>query len=148
METEIDAINYILDYGFNELMFDVIFLFSLKNIYSILKMEYQMDKINQCNDLVISNFVKKIKIQDFYISVPTNINKEHLSNNKFIKKKVNENKNIIDLTSMCLTKKAWLNINKISNIQYLRGLIILKTLYKKNINIFLCNELLYQKYLK
>ena len=137
-DNHISAMNYCFDYSFSKINMDICFNIHIDDIYDKNRFEKSLEYIKDGYEIITSNVIYSNESRKKYIDL--NIN--NLDDKLLLKLKIQEKKNIIVLSSLCITKNAWEQIEKISPTQYLNGYILMKKIIKNNIKMKIIKDYL------
>jgi len=142
MENNIEAENYIFNYAFNKLNYDVCININIDDIYDNERFELQLKKIEEGYDIVSSNYKifqnyegekyeREIKITKKF--------KDEYEERLFYCKMIIEKKITIPFSSFTFTKKAW---NLVKKVLYPEPLYLCHNILSKKIKIHTCEKFL------
>ena len=142
MENNIEAENYIFNYAFNKLNYDVCININVDDIYDNERFELQLKKIEEGYDIVSSNYKifqnyegekyeREIKITKKF--------KDEYEERLFYCKMIIEKKITIPFSSFTITKKAW---NLVKKVLYPEPLYLCHNILSKKIKIHTCEKIL------
>jgi len=142
MENNIEAENYIFNYAFNKLNYDVCININIDDIYDNERFELQLKKIEEGYDIVSSNYKifqnyegekyeREMKITKKF--------KDEYDERLFYCKMIIEKKITIPFSSFTFTKKAW---NLVKKVLYPEPLYLCHNILSKKIKIYTCEKFL------
>jgi hypothetical protein len=130
------AMNFCFDYAFEKLNTDVCFNVNIDDYYNDYRISKSLEYINEGYELLTSNvcFISGNRKRF------TNLNRDNISDELLMRLKIQQKKNIIVMSSLCITKSGWEKNGHISSTKYLNGYIMMKNIMSKNIKTKICNE--------
>tara|TARA_B100001971_G_C18263708_1_gene589602 strand:- start:5194 stop:5913 length:720 start_codon:yes stop_codon:yes gene_type:complete len=142
MKNNIEAENYIFNYAFNKLNYDVCININIDDIYNNKRFELQMKKIEDGYDIVSSNY----KIFQNYegekyereMKIVTNFEDEY-EERLFYCKMIIDKKVTIPFSCFTFTKKAW---NLVKKVIYPESLYLCQKILSKEVKIHTCDQIL------
>lgn len=142
MKNNIEAENYIFNYAFNKLNYDVCININIDDIYNNKRFELQIKKIEEGYDIVSSNY----KIFQNYegekyereMKIVTNF-KDEYEERLFYCKMIIDKKVTIPFSCFTFTKKAW---NLVKKIIYPESLYLCQKILSKDVKIHTCDKIL------
>tara|TARA_B110001454_G_scaffold218932_1_gene248650 strand:- start:10176 stop:10895 length:720 start_codon:yes stop_codon:yes gene_type:complete len=142
MENNIEAENYIFNYAFNKLNYDVCININIDDIYNNKRFELQMKKIEEGYDIVSSNY----KIFQNYegekyereMKIVTNFEDKY-EERLFYCKMIIDKKVTIPFSCFTFTKKAW---NLVKKVMYPESLYLCQKILSKEVKIHTCDQIL------
>ncbi len=142
MKNNIEAENYIFNYAFNKLNYDVCININIDDIYNNKRFELQMKKIEEGYDIVSSNY----KIFQNYegekyereMKIVTNF-KDKYEERLFYCKMIIDKKVTIPFSCFTFTKKAW---NLVKKVMYPESLYLCQKILSKEVKIHTCDQIL------
>jgi hypothetical protein len=146
MENNIEAENYIFNYAFNKLNYDVCININIDDIYNNKRFQLQLKKIEEGYDIVSSNYKIFQNYEGEKFEREMKITKkfpDEYEERLFYCKMIIEKKMTIPFSSFTFTKKAW---NLIKKVLYPEPLYLCHNILSKKIKIHTCEEnLLYHR---
>ena len=146
MENNIEAENYIFNYAFNKLNYDVCININIDDIYDNERFELQLKKIEEGYDIVSSNYKIFQNYEGEKFEREMKITKKFEDDYKerlFYCKMIIEKKVLLPFSCFTFTKKSW---NLIKKVIYPEQLCLCKKILSKKIKIHTCEEyLLYHR---
>ena len=142
MKNNIEAENYIFNYAFNKLNYDVCININIDDIYNNKRFELRMKKIEEGYDIVSSNY----KIFQNYegekyereMKIVTNFEDEY-EERLFYCKMIIDKKVTIPFSCFTFTKKAW---NLVKKVIYPESLYLCQKILSKEVKIHTCDQIL------
>lgn len=131
--------NYLFNYIFNDLKYDVCINTNVDDIYSYNRFEKEINEIKKGNDIVSSNYkiFQDYKNEKYERKIDIVNNKELISteykNRLFFTKMILDKKVKLSFSCTTFNKKCWENSNK--NIQYPETLYLLKSIVNNKIKV-------------
>ena len=135
-----EAVNYLLELAFKKLKYDCVFNINIDDFYATSKIEEQLKYVNDY-DIITSNFIifqdgeqREIKNTIYNSTISKN------DEQQYIKLNLKKNKNVIQNSGICITKKFYNKVGGYSNNIPYHDILLWKKAIKNKCSFHIINK--------